>query len=304
MEIDEVNIVQVDSPEIVYQQDKAVIDMQIATAKMYPRNIQRSVDNAISIVGLDRETAMTCTYSVPRGGKSISGPSVHLAKILIQVWGNMRCEAKVIEIGTKHITSQATAFDLENNVAIKVEVKRSLMTKNGRMNDDMITVTGNAANSIALRNAILSVIPRGVVDKVYYSALDKITGDISDDQKLIVKRKEVFDKLKELYDVSEIEALSAVGKKTVMNVDREDLVVLFGIIQAIKDGDTTVDTAFKGKKDSKAEISLDDLQKAFNDKKNLLSKKELEDAERIINGKEELSYSKLLTLLNSKDDKR
>ncbi len=268
---------------------------------MYPRNITRAVDNAIAIVGLDKDTAMTCTYSLPRGGKSISGPSVHLAKILAQVWGNLRVEAKVIEIGQNQITSQAIAFDLENNLAIKVEVKRSIKGKFGRFNEDMITVTGNAANSIALRNAILSVIPRGIVDKVYNSALDTITGDISDEQKLISKRNETFKKLLELYGVTEVEGLRAVGKASISNVDRGDLVVLFGIIQAIKDGDTTVDSAFKSKKDSKVEVSLTDLERVFNEKKKLLTKKELDDAERIITGKEELSYSKLLNLLNSKN---
>src|SRR5687768_13694267 len=89
------------SPSIIYQQDKAAIDMQISTAKAYPRNIKRSTENAIAIVTIDAETAKTCTYSVPRGGKPITGPSVHLAKILAQVWGNLRIEAKVVSIDNK-----------------------------------------------------------------------------------------------------------------------------------------------------------------------------------------------------------
>ena len=153
------------STEMIYQQDKAQIDTQIATAKAYPRNIKKAVEDSIFTATLDVETASSCTYSLPRGGKPISGPSVHLALILAQNWGNLRIEAKISSIDNKSITSQAVCFDLEKNIAIKVEVKRSIMTKNGRMNDDMITVTGNAANSISLRNAILKVIPKAVVDK-------------------------------------------------------------------------------------------------------------------------------------------
>lgn len=245
--MEEITITEVQDASVIYNQDKAFIDVQIATAKTYPRNLKRAVDNSIAIVTMDQETASTCTYSLPRGGKPITGPTVHLAKILAQQWGNLRCEAKVVEIGQKQITSQAVAFDLENNLAIKVEVKRSIMSKTGRFNDDMITVTGNAANAIALRNAILAVIPRAVVDKVYNEAKRTITGDLSDQTKLLAKRKKVFDGFKETYALTEQEILSAIGKAAVEHVTQDDLVVLIGIGQAIKDGETTVNDAFRPK---------------------------------------------------------
>lgn len=243
-EAEEVTSVEV-SPDALYQQDKAVVDMQVATAHQYPRSIRKATENAIALVTMDKETAETCTYSVPRGGKAITGPSVHLAKILSQVWGNMRVQAKVVNVDSKQITSQAIAWDLESNLAIQVEVKRSIMSKTGRFSDDMIVVTGNAANSIALRNAVLSVIPRSVVDKVYKAAKQTITGDISDNNKLVAKRKQVLDGLREAYKVKDEEILSAIGKASVDHIDADDLVVLIGIGTAIKDGDTTVDQAFK-----------------------------------------------------------
>lgn len=241
-------VTQVDDMSVVYNQDKAAIDVQIATAKNYPRNVQRAISNSIAIVTLDSETASTCTYSLPRGGKPITGPTVHLAKILAQNWGNLRVEAKVISVDRATLTSQAVAFDLENNLAIKVEVKRSIMGKSGRFNEDMIVVTGNAANAIALRNAILAVIPRGIVDKVYREATKTITGDLSDETKLITKRKKVLDGFANTYGVPEREVLNAIGKAAVEHITQEDLVVLIGIGQAIKDGDTTVEMAFKQKK--------------------------------------------------------
>jgi hypothetical protein len=246
--MEEVKVTEVQDMSVIYSQDKAVIDTQIATAKAYPRNMKRAVENSVFIVTLDEETASTCSYSLPRAGKVITGPTVHLAKIIAQNWGNLRVEAKVVSIDKTTLTSQAIAFDLENNLAIKVEVKRSIMTKTGRMNDDMITVTGNAANAIAMRNAILNVIPRGVVDKIYNEAKNKITGDLSNDTKLSLKRKKVFDGFKTTYDVSELEVLQAIGKAAIEHVTQDDLIVLIGIGQAIKDGDTTVDSAFRPKK--------------------------------------------------------
>lgn len=250
MESEQLVVLKGEDTQIIYQQDKATIDTMISTAKAYPRNLKRVIDNCLAIVTLDTETASTCTYSVPRGGKTVTGATVHLAKILAQQFGNIRIEAKVISIEQKHITSQAIAFDLENNLAIKVEVKRSIMGKTGRFNDDMITVTGNAANSIALRNAVLSIIPKAIVDKVYNEAKKTITGDLSDKTKLISKRKQVVDALKDTYGVSEDEILSSIGKVSIEHVTIDNIVVLIGIGTAIKDGDTTVEQAFRKTKTS------------------------------------------------------
>lgn len=244
------------SPQIIYQQDKAAIDVQISTAKAYPRNIKRSMENALAVVTMNLETAKTCTYSVPRSGKAITGPSVHLAKILAQTWGNLRIDAKVVAVDDRTITSEAVCFDLETNLAIKTQVKRSIMSRVGRFNDDMITVTGNAANAIALRNAILSVIPRAIVDNVYNAAKQTITGDVSDKTKLISKRKKVVDGLRETYNVTEAEILYSIGRAAVDHITPDDLVVLIGIGTAIKDGDTTVESAFRGAKtNGKVEVN-------------------------------------------------
>lgn len=248
---EELEIIANVSPDIIYQQDKAAIDVQIATAKHFPRNIHRATNNAIAIVTMDEETAQSCTYSVPRGGKTVKGKSVHLARIIMQCWGNMRVDKKVTDIDAKHVTSESVAFDLENNVAVKAQVKRRITDKNGRtFNDDMVTVTGNAANSIAMRNAILDVIPIGVSNAVYNAAMQKITGDISDENKMKAKRKQVIDKLIAQYNVTEAEVLFSIGKASVDHIDADDIVTLIGIGTAIKDGDTTIDSAFRGKKDN------------------------------------------------------
>lgn len=249
MDNTEESIVELVDVSVIYQQDKAACDIQVSTAHAYPRNIKRAVENAIAIVTMDMEIAKSCTYSVPRAGKAITGPSTHLANILSQCWGNMRVESKVVLIEQKQVTSEGVCWDLESNLAKKTQVKRSIVSSSGRRySEDMITVTGNAGNSIASRNAIFSVIPRGIVDKVYNAAKDKITGDISDATKLIARRKQVFDGLIQTYGVTEKEILSAVGKAAIDHIGADELVVLIGIGTAIKDGDTTVEQAFKGQK--------------------------------------------------------
>lgn len=250
-EVEEMVAVQI-SPDALYQQDKATVDIQISTAKLYPRSIERCKANSIAVVSMDKDIAAECTYALSRfqkggGKKTISGPSVNLAKILAQNWGNMRIQAKVVSIEDKQITSQGTAWDLENNVAIQVEVKRSIMSKTGRYSDDMIVVTGNACNAIALRNAILAVIPKGLTKVVYKAALDTITGDISDENKLKGVRRKVVDGLIGAYKVTEKEILDAIGRASIDHITGDDIAILIGMGTAIKEGDTTVEDTFKSK---------------------------------------------------------
>jgi hypothetical protein len=254
MKVEEAELVSVTAVTPSYGQDKAVIDSMIATAKAYPRDIERAVKNSILIATLDSEIAASCTYSVPRGGKPITGPSVHLARIIMQNWGNLRVESKVTEITHNQIVCQAVAFDIETNIAVKVEVRKSIISKNGRLNDDMITVTGNAGNAVALRNAVFNVVPKGVTDKVYKAAVGLLTGDISDETKLIHKRKNVISKLQKEYGVTLDEILKAVGKTKEEHIGSEELVVLIGIGTAIKEGDTTVDEAFRPELVKKAKV--------------------------------------------------
>ena len=42
-------ILKPDDISTIYEQDKAAIDIQIATAKSYPRNIMSCTDNAVAI---------------------------------------------------------------------------------------------------------------------------------------------------------------------------------------------------------------------------------------------------------------
>lgn len=234
------NIIQIEAVE------RANVDSQVATAKKYPRDIARSVNNSIAMATMDYATAQSCGYALPRGGKPITGPSVHLAKLIVSNWGNVRAEAKVVQITDKQVISRGTCWDLENNVATAFEVRRSIVGKNGkRFSDDMITVTGNAANSIAYRNAVFSVIPKAVTDKVYQAAQHFVTGDLSDEEKLVARRKKCIDFFKDEYGITEHEVVMLCGKQTVNQIKADQIAVLLGITQSLKDGDTTVEEVMR-----------------------------------------------------------
>lgn len=246
VEAQDVQIVQVDAVE------RANVDSQVATAKQYPRSIKRSIDNSIVMATMDAETAQSCGYALPRGGKPITGPSVHLAKIIVSNWGNMRTESKVVQITDKQIISRGTAWDLETNVASAFEVRRNIVDSKGkRFSDDMITVTGNAANSIAYRNAVFSVIPKAMVDKVYKAAQKYITGDLSDEEKLIKRRTDAINYFNDEYGITEAEVIKLCGKHTVQQIKANEIALLLGMVQSLKDGDTTVDELMNPIRESK-----------------------------------------------------
>lgn len=246
----EIQVVQVDAVE------RANVDSQVSTAKQYPRSIKRSIDNSIVMATMDADTAQSCGYALPRGGKPITGPSVHLAKIIVSNWGNTRTEAKVVQITDKQIISRGTCWDLEANVASAFEVRRSIVDRYGkRFSDDMITVTGNAANSIAYRNAVFSVVPKAVVEKVYKAAQKFITGDLSDDEKLIKRRTDAINYFNDEWGITEEEVIKLCGKQTVNQIKADEIALMLGMVQSLKDGDTTVEDLMKPVRGIKEDVN-------------------------------------------------
>ena len=231
-----------------FQQDKALIDSQIATAKRYPRDLKRCMNNAITLVTLDKDIAASCTYSLPKGGKNITGPSVVLAKILAKSLGNMRIDNRMIGADDTHVTCQATCFDLENNFAIRTTIKRSIVGSRGRYSEDMITIVGNAGNAIALRNAVFAVVDESVIKKVWESSKETVTGKIPDATALIARRTAVINGLKDTYktnNLTDAEIIASIGKNSIEHITKDDIVTLIGFENSLKTGETTFESVFR-----------------------------------------------------------
>lgn len=221
--------------------NKSEIDMQVATAHKYPRSIKRFRDESLQMVTLSESVAESCIYALPRGGKVIEGPSARFAEVVASAWGNCRAGARVVSDQGDFITAQGVFHDLERNVAITYEVQRSIIDKNGkRYKADMVGVTGNAASSIALRNAILKGIPKAFWDDMYQAARKTVMGDF----KTLGNRR--ADALKAFlgYGVSQEQVFAKLGVAGIEDIGLEHLVTLRGMLTAIKEGDTTPEQAF------------------------------------------------------------
>jgi hypothetical protein len=230
---------------VIEAQNRGEVDIQISTANKYPRSLTKSLNNCIVAVTMDIEMAKSCKYSIKRAGKTITGPSIHLAKLIASQYKNLRISCRITRNDGKNIYSEGVCFDLENNVAFRVEIPRKITDKEGRpFSEDMQTVTANAANSISMRNAIFATIPRFFIDRVL-SEIDKcIDGKLSDKAFFLQERARIFATLKTKYGVSEERVLLACGQNTLEAIDKENIRFLIQLLQSLTDGDTTINESF------------------------------------------------------------
>ena len=230
------------APSALEAQERAQCDIQISTAHRFPRPALSAIKEKMkSFATLDEETAEGCFYVLNRQGKEIRGPSARLAEIAVSCYGNLRAASRVIANDGKMITSQAVCHDLENNVSVSIEVKRRITGRDGKtFSDDMQVVTGNAACSIALRNAVFKVIPMALIRPVYDAARSAAIGDVKTLGARREKAMETFIKM----GVTKERVLLAVDKPTVDDIDLAALEILLGLHTAVKDGDISIDEAF------------------------------------------------------------
>lgn len=239
------------------------IDIQISTAKRFPRTMTDFKRTALELATLDADTAASMFYSMPRGGKKIEGPSVRFAEVLAYSWGNLRVESQIIEIGETHLTAMGTAFDLQRNTAVRTTVKRRITDSRGkRYNDDMIGVTANAAGAIAFREAVFKIIPRSLAKDVYDQARRASLGEGTMQQ----QRERAIGHFRGL-GVDEKRLLAALDRKGVDDLTVDDIIALRGLATAIKDGETSIAEAFPVK-NGRAEKTTgsSDLEERLNGK--------------------------------------
>jgi len=185
-------------------------------------------------------------YQYPRSGQSISGPSIRLAEVIAQAWGNL--DYGIVELSQKNGESvfQSFAWDMENNVRSErtFTVKHERYSNSGtkKLTDprDIYEIVANNG-SRRLRACILSIIPRDVIEKAEkaVNATLKANVDIT---------KEGIEKMVAIYDVD-------------LNVSREQIEAFLGcrlkdmqpammirlrrVFTSIKDGFSSVEDYFK-----------------------------------------------------------
>ncbi len=238
----------VETTSLAVALSRAEVDQQITTAHAYPRAGRkgglRSIINTITdLATLSEAAAEECVYALPRGGKPIKGPSVRLAEIVAGQYGNCRIGARVVHVDKfeKYVEAEGVFHDLESNTATTARVRRRIVDKNGRLfNDDMILVTGNAAASIAKRNAILGGVPKAVWDPAYQAAHAVIAGDV----KTLAVRRDGAIKAFAIWGVKPEQIFAALEIGGLDDIGLDEIATLLSMFKAIKEGEQKVEDFF------------------------------------------------------------
>lgn len=239
-------IIEIRQAEVLQAINRAEVDIQISTAKQYPRDLTKVLNKIATYAKMDKETAEDCFYILRRTDKDgnpslIEGLSIRMAEIIASAWGNLRIQTRIVGNDGKMITAQAICHDLESNVAVSKEVSRSITTRGGRTySQDMQIVTGNAAGSIAFRNAVLAVIPKAITKKIINEVRAVAMGQTID---LEESRRRVIAYYTKA-GVKTEQLLHYLGIGTIDEIDQRMIFELRALRNAIEEGTTTVKETF------------------------------------------------------------
>lgn len=150
------------------QREIAEVQAAMVIAKRFPRNQIEATDKIL--LACTRPTlAEGALYSYSRGGSEITGPSIRLAEVAAQCWGNVSFGIRELEQRNGASTVEAFAWDMETNTRqVKVfQVDHKRHTKKGAYKlEDPRDIYELVANQGArrLRSCILGVVPGDVIE--------------------------------------------------------------------------------------------------------------------------------------------
>lgn len=141
----------------------------VQMAKAYPRDVVAARDRILNACTRPKLAEGAC-YTYNRGGTDVTGPSIRLAEMLAQNWGNMTFGIRELEQRNGESTCEAFAWDMETNARqVKVfQVPHIRHTKKGDYpltdpRDIYELIANNGARR--LRACILGIIPGDIVEE-------------------------------------------------------------------------------------------------------------------------------------------
>ncbi len=234
----------------------AEIQSSIIVAKKFPRD-EKAAWLKVMEAMRRKSLALKSTYSFPRGGKQITGPSVHVARVIAQQWGNVRWGADIIFEDDDSILLRGWAWDVEHNSKAYADhkFKKLIQRRSGwevpNERDLRELINKNAA--ILKRNALLELLPPDLVEDALGIAKQTMAQDIKDpkseSKKLILAFAD--------FGVTPDMMTSYVGTD---KWGAHDCVTLQGVLTALIDNVTNREVYFKAAADKATEKSNEPLK--------------------------------------------
>ena len=219
------------------QESKEMQEIQAALiiAKRFPRD-QMTAYEGIMNACKRKALAENAIYAYPKGNQVVTGPSIRLAEVLAQSWGNIKMG--ITEISQSNGVSEVKAFawDLETNFeSVKIfHVPHLRHTKFGTktLTDprDIYEMVANQG-SRRLRACILAVIPGDVIDSAVAQCEETLKSGSEPIAERVKKLVAAFSEM----GVNVEMLVKRLGHNLDVTIEAE-LVVLRGIYKSIKDG--------------------------------------------------------------------
>lgn len=227
--------------QLSVEQARAIHEIQAAviSAKKFPRNLTgayKRIMDACKRKGL-AEQAM---YAYRKGSGMVTGPSIRMAEMLAQNYGNIGCGITELETREGESQMQAYCIDYETNYQKRItfSVKHEIGTKTGvKKLTDARDIYENNFNMGArrLRACILAVIPGDIVEDAITVCEKTLAGDntmpLAD---RIRKMASVFESIGVTSEMIE----KRLGHKIDATIEHE-LVTLQKIYKSVQDGMST-----------------------------------------------------------------
>lgn len=244
------------------EQSRAVTEAQgkLLLAKRFPRDealAYSKIMNSCSRPSL----AASGEYAYPRGGQTVSGPSIRLAEELARCWGNIEYGIRELSRQQGNSEMEAYAWDLETNTysSQKFTVRHIREKRGGGQalteERDIYEITANMGGR-RLRARLLAILPPDLVEAAVFQCRKTLAGDTS---------LPLADRVRALVDAFAQQGvtekhLRAYLNKSLDEILPEEIATLRSVFNSIKNGQAAVGDFFSIKP---AESQTADLNAAL-----------------------------------------
>lgn len=223
--------------------------MQSKTQYHTAVSVQRPRDLDKVVAAVKREAALAgeafyWSWPVKDKGKNVilSGPSIGLAMCVAREWTNVAVPVDYMETATHDIFT-AHFVDLERGFTVSRIWKQSKGANKdlSKWGERAVNMTFQAAQSRAIRNAVLAGVPKWLVDQAKVIAMDAVLKGITP-EKIAEARATILKTMKEL-GVDEARMVATIGAP-VAQWAPEEIISLKGMRTQIRDGQATAEELF------------------------------------------------------------
>ena len=247
--------------DVEQQRSIAEVQASMAIAKKCPRDQKAAMDRILN--ACTRTTlATSALYTYSRGKNPdgtdnvVSGPSIRLAEVAAQGWGNLKFGFSELSQRPGMSTVKTFAWDLETNVeeSIIFEVPHWRHTKNGGypLKDprDIYELIANQAGR-RLRKCIISIIPGDVIEAAVQQCRNTLTSSADTSPEAIKKMADKFIEVGVTTSMLE----KRLGLRLAA-IRPAQIVQLRGIYTSIAEGDTGPEDWFRVDGEPAAKIAV------------------------------------------------